>query len=172
MTSIQKSLTGAGTSYVTFACEDTVRGRYVHIIGGPQVMNYVTLSEVVVESFNYTAAPALMQPWWAVICDISYTSTEDDRRHKIMLFREMQELIALQKFENYECCPTDNPLYDTVSQKTALLLLTDYLRKILYSSTKTKLGRLDADQNVRNLMRTDVEIWLSYCIFEFNHYWR
>jgi len=58
--------TGAGRSYVTVTCEDTVRGRYLHIIGGPHVQNYVMLSEVVVESFNYTANPSLMQPWWAV----------------------------------------------------------------------------------------------------------
>ena len=85
--------------------------------------------------------------------------TEQSRMyHKIMLFREMQESIALGKFENYECYPTDNDMYDTVSQKTALLLLTYYLREILYSSTKTKLGRLDADQKVRNLMRADAEL--------------
>jgi hypothetical protein len=59
-------LTGSGTSYVTFACEDTVRGRYLFIINGPHGQNYLALNEVVVESFNYTAAPALMQPWWAV----------------------------------------------------------------------------------------------------------
>jgi hypothetical protein len=59
-------LTGAGQSYVTFACEDTVRGRYLHVVGGPHVQNYVTISEIAVEAFNYTANPALMQPWWAV----------------------------------------------------------------------------------------------------------
>jgi hypothetical protein len=59
-------LAGAGTSYVTIACEDTVRGRYVYIVNGPHVQNYLTLSEVVVEAFNYTASPALLQPWWAV----------------------------------------------------------------------------------------------------------
>jgi hypothetical protein len=59
-------LTGSGTSYVTIACEDTVRGRYLYIVNGPHAQNYLTLSEVVVESFNYTANPALMQPWWAV----------------------------------------------------------------------------------------------------------
>jgi hypothetical protein len=59
-------LTGSGTSYVTFACEDTVRGRYLYIVNGPHVQNYLALNEVVVESFNYTASPALMQPWWAV----------------------------------------------------------------------------------------------------------
>ena len=59
-------LTGSGRSYVTFACEDTVRGRYLHVIGGPHVDNYVTISEIAVEAFNYTANPALMQPWWAV----------------------------------------------------------------------------------------------------------
>jgi len=59
-------LTGAGRSYVTFTCEDTVRGRYLHVVGGPHVFNYVTISEIAVEAFNYTANPALMQPWWAV----------------------------------------------------------------------------------------------------------
>jgi hypothetical protein len=59
-------LTGTGRSYVTVACEDTVLGRYLHIIGGPHVQNYVILSEVMVEAFNYTAAPVLMQPWWEV----------------------------------------------------------------------------------------------------------
>ena len=59
-------LTGAGSGYVTFACEDTVSGRYLFIINGPHVQNYVTLSEVVVESFNYTANPSLMLPWWAL----------------------------------------------------------------------------------------------------------
>jgi hypothetical protein len=59
-------LTGAGQSYVTFACEDTLLGRYLHVVGGPHVVNYVTISEIVVEAFNYTATPALMQPWWAV----------------------------------------------------------------------------------------------------------
>jgi len=51
---------------VTFACEDTVRGRYLHVVGGPHVDNYVTISEIAVEAFNYSATPALMQPWWAV----------------------------------------------------------------------------------------------------------
>ncbi len=59
-------LTGAGRSWVTFACEDTVRGRYLHVVGGPHVDNYVTISEIAVEPFNYTANPAMMQPWWAV----------------------------------------------------------------------------------------------------------
>jgi hypothetical protein len=59
-------LTGSGTSYVTFTCEDTVRGRYLYIVNGPHAQNYLTMSEVVVESFNYTANPALMLPWWAV----------------------------------------------------------------------------------------------------------
>jgi hypothetical protein len=59
-------LTGAGRSYVTFACEDTLRGRYLHVVGGPHVFNYVTISEIAVEAFNYTTNPALMQPWWAV----------------------------------------------------------------------------------------------------------
>jgi hypothetical protein len=59
-------LNGAGRSFLTFTCEDTVRGRYLHVVGGPHVLNYVMLSEIVVEAFNYTANPALMQPWWAV----------------------------------------------------------------------------------------------------------
>ena len=59
-------LNGAGSSYVTYACEDTVSGRYLYITNGPHVQNYLTLSEVVVESFNYTANPSLMMPWWAV----------------------------------------------------------------------------------------------------------
>ena len=59
-------LNGAGSSYVTYACEDTVSGRYLYITNGPHVQNYLTLSEVVVEAFNYTAAPAAMLPWWAV----------------------------------------------------------------------------------------------------------
>ena len=59
-------LSGTGRSYVTVTCEDTVRGRYLHVVGGPHLFNYVMLSEVVVEAFNYTANPALMQPWWAV----------------------------------------------------------------------------------------------------------
>jgi hypothetical protein len=59
-------LNGAGSSYVTYACEDTVSGRYLYITNGPHVQNYLTLSEVVVESFNYTAHPSLMMPWWAV----------------------------------------------------------------------------------------------------------
>jgi hypothetical protein len=59
-------LTGAGSSYATFTCEDTVSGRYLYIVNGPHAQNYLTLSEVVVESFNYTANPALMLPWWAV----------------------------------------------------------------------------------------------------------
>jgi hypothetical protein len=59
-------LNGAGRSYLTFTCEDTVRGRYLHVVGGPHLFNYVMLSEIVVEAFNYTANPSLMQPWWAV----------------------------------------------------------------------------------------------------------
>ncbi len=59
-------LTGAGSSYATFACEDTVSGRYLYIVNGPHAQNYLTLSEIAVESFNYTANPALMLPWWAV----------------------------------------------------------------------------------------------------------
>jgi hypothetical protein len=59
-------LNGAGRSYLTFTCEDTVRGRYLHVVGGPHLFNYVMLSEIVVEAFNYTVNPSLMQPWWAV----------------------------------------------------------------------------------------------------------
>lgn len=59
-------LNGAGSSYVTYPCEDTVSGRYLYITNGPHVQNYVTLSEVVVEAFNYTANPSQMTPWWAV----------------------------------------------------------------------------------------------------------
>ena len=36
---------------MTFACEDTVRGRYLHVVGGPHVQNYVTISEIAVEAF-------------------------------------------------------------------------------------------------------------------------
>ncbi len=59
-------LSAAGTSYVTFTCEDTMSGRYLYVVNGPHFMNYLSISEVVIDAFNYTAAPALMQPWWAV----------------------------------------------------------------------------------------------------------
>ena len=59
-------LNGAGSSYVTFTCEDTMSGRYLYVVNGPHLMSYLSISEVVVEAFNYAAAPALMQPWWAV----------------------------------------------------------------------------------------------------------
>jgi len=59
-------LVGAGSAYVKFNCEDIVSGRYLYIINGPHASNFLTLSEVVVESFNYIATPSLMLPWWAV----------------------------------------------------------------------------------------------------------
>ena len=49
-------------------------------------------------------------------------------------------------------------MYVSVSQKTALLLATYYLREVLYASRKSRLGRLDADQEVRNFMRADAEL--------------
>jgi hypothetical protein len=59
-------LVGAGSAYVKFNCEDVVSGRYLYIINGPHASNFLTLSEVVVESFNYITTPSLMLPWWAV----------------------------------------------------------------------------------------------------------
>jgi hypothetical protein len=59
-------LVGTGAAYVKFNCEDVVSGRYLYIINGPHASNYLTLSEVVVESFNYITTPSLMLPWWAV----------------------------------------------------------------------------------------------------------
>jgi hypothetical protein len=59
-------LTGAGSGYVTATCEDALTGRYLFIINGPHVQNYLTLNEVVVVAFNYTATPSRMLPWWAV----------------------------------------------------------------------------------------------------------
>jgi len=59
-------LVGAGSAYVKFNCEDVVSGRYLYIINGPHAQNYLTLSDVVVDSFNYIATPSLMLPWWAV----------------------------------------------------------------------------------------------------------
>jgi hypothetical protein len=59
-------LKGTGTSYMTYTCEDSVNGRYLYVINGPHASNYLSISEVVVEAFNYTAAPSAMLPWWAV----------------------------------------------------------------------------------------------------------
>jgi hypothetical protein len=59
-------LTGSGSGYVTFACEDSLAGRYLFIVNGPHAANQLTLSEVVVEAFNYSGTPSLMLPWWAV----------------------------------------------------------------------------------------------------------
>jgi len=59
-------LTGAGSGYTSFTCEDTVSGRYLYVINGPHWENNVSMSEVTVEAFNYTATPSLMLPWWAV----------------------------------------------------------------------------------------------------------
>ena len=59
-------LVGNGAAYVKFNCEDVVSGRYLYIINGPHASNFLTLSEVVVEAFNYIATPSLMLPWWAV----------------------------------------------------------------------------------------------------------
>ena len=59
-------LVGSGSGYVKFTCEDTVSGRYVYVVNGPHAVNYLILSEVVVEAFNYSANPALLRPWWAV----------------------------------------------------------------------------------------------------------
>jgi hypothetical protein len=59
-------LTGSGSGYMSYTCEDTVSGRYLYVINGPHWENNVSMSEVVVEAFNYTANPSLMLPWWAV----------------------------------------------------------------------------------------------------------
>ncbi len=59
-------LVRAGSGYAKFACEDTVSGRYLYVVNGPHAANVLTLSEVTVEAFNYTATPSLMLPWWAV----------------------------------------------------------------------------------------------------------
>ena len=59
-------LVGTGSGYVKFTCEDTVSGRYLYVVNGPHTANSLILSDVVVEAFNYTAAPSLMMPWWAV----------------------------------------------------------------------------------------------------------
>jgi len=59
-------LTGSGSSYMTYTCEDSVNGRYLYVINGPHASNYLSISEIVIEAFNYTAAPSAMLPWWAV----------------------------------------------------------------------------------------------------------
>jgi hypothetical protein len=59
-------LVGTGSGYVKFTCEDSVGGRYLYIVNGPHAANPLTLSDVVVEAFNYTATPSRMLPWWAV----------------------------------------------------------------------------------------------------------
>jgi len=59
-------LVGSGSGYVKFTCEDTVSGRYLYIVNGPHTANYLTLSEVTVDAFNYAANASLMRPWWAV----------------------------------------------------------------------------------------------------------
>jgi hypothetical protein len=38
----------------------------LYVINGPHWENNVSMSEVVVEAFNYTANRSLMLPWWAV----------------------------------------------------------------------------------------------------------
>ena len=63
-------LTGSGSNYMTYNCEDSVNGRYLYVINGPHASNYLSISEVVVEAFNYTAAPSAMLPWWAVDFEI------------------------------------------------------------------------------------------------------
>jgi hypothetical protein len=59
-------LTGSGSGYMSYTCEDTLSGRYLYVINGPHWENNVSMSEVVVEAFNYTANASLMLPWWAV----------------------------------------------------------------------------------------------------------
>jgi hypothetical protein len=59
-------LTGSGSSYMTYTCEDSVNGRYLFVINGPHASNYLSISEIVVEAFNYAANASLMLPWWAV----------------------------------------------------------------------------------------------------------
>ena len=39
-------LTGSGSGYISFMCEDTVSGRYLYIINGPHASNFLTLSEI------------------------------------------------------------------------------------------------------------------------------
>ena len=91
------------------------------------------------------------------VCALDEIQTEQARMyHKIQSFKEM-EADPLQ-YENFECYPTDNGMYVSVSQKTALLLATYYMREVLYASRKSRLGRLDADQGVRNFMRADAEL--------------
>ena len=89
-------------------------------------------------------------------------STDQNRMYnKIMSFREMHEAREQQEYESFACYASENDLYHTVSQKAALLFMTYYLREILHASTKTKLGRLDADPKTRNLMRADLELSLG-----------
>lgn len=92
----------------------------------------------------------------STVCDRSAKTMQSRMYQKIMSFQEMSK--NLTHFENFECYATDNNLYVSVSQKMALLLATYYMREILYVSSKSKLGRLDADQTVRKFMRSDVEL--------------
>jgi hypothetical protein len=59
-------LTGSGSSYMTYTCEDSLSGRYLHVVNGPHASNYLSISEIAVEAFNYAANASLMLPWWAV----------------------------------------------------------------------------------------------------------
>ena len=107
---------------------------------------------------------ALNQSEYQILSTVcAHDSRTDQSRmyNKIMLFAEMKNSQYLYHYEDFECYRTNTDLYVTVSQKTALLLATYYMREILYASRKMKLGRLDADQTIRNFMRADVELSLN-----------
>ena len=95
------------------------------------------------------------------ICEESDTPIDNEQSamyRKIMTFRELTMSRKNFVYEDFLCYSTNNGLYASVSQKAAFILTASYLREILHASVKSKLGRLDADPDVRKLMWADIEL--------------
>lgn len=104
------------------------------------------------------------------ICEHSDAGIDTEQSamyQKIMTFRELTISRKNFLYEDFQCYGTGNDLYASVSQKAAFILTVCYFREILHASAKSKLGRLDADQDIRNFMWADVELSRNHVLHNY-----